>query len=79
MLGSRAGELITTFTIAMRNGVTLRNIGDTIHPYPAWGEGVRRVADQWFVQKQSPTFTKLLQTVFGYEGPILKHGPDEII
>jgi mercury(II) reductase len=79
VLGSRAGELITTFTIAMRNGVTLRNIGDTIHPYPAWGEGVRRVADQWFVQKQSPTFTKLLQTVFGYEGPILKHGPDEII
>ena len=79
VLGSRAGELITTFTIAMRNGVTLRNIGDTIHPYPAWGEGVRRVADQWFVQKQSPTFTRVLQTVFGYEGPVLKHGPDEII
>ena len=79
VLGSRAGELITSFTIAMRNGVTLRNIGDTIHPYPSWGEGVRRVADQWFVQKQSPTFTKILQTVFGYEGPVLKRGPDEII
>ena len=79
VLGSRAGELITSFTIAMRNGVTLRNIGDTIHPYPSWGEGVRRVADQWFVQKQSPTFTKILQTIFGYEGPVLKHGPDEII
>jgi pyruvate/2-oxoglutarate dehydrogenase complex dihydrolipoamide dehydrogenase (E3) component len=79
VLGSRAGELITTFTIAMRNGVTLRNIGDTIHPYPAWGEGVRRVADQWFVQKQSPTFTKVLQTIFGYDGPVLKHGPDDII
>jgi mercury(II) reductase len=79
VLGSRAGELITTFTIAMRNGVTLRNVGDTIHPYPAWGEGVRRVADQWFVQKQSPTFTKMLQTVFGYDGPVLKHGPDDII
>ncbi len=79
VLGSRAGELITSFAIAKRNGVTLRNIGDTIHPYPAWGEGVRRVADQWFVQKQSPTFTKVLQTIFGYDGPVLEHGPDEII
>jgi len=79
VLGARAGELITSFTIAMRNGVSLRNIGDTIHPYPAWGEGVRRVADQWYVQKQSPTFTKVLQTVFGYRGPVIEPDPDEII
>lgn len=79
VLGARAGELITSFTLAMRNGVTLRNIGDTIHPYPAWGEGVRRVADQWFVQKQSPTFTRVLQTLFGYDGPVFEHGPNDII
>ena len=79
VLGAHAGELITSFAIAMRNGVTLRNIGDTIHPYPAWGEGVRRVADQWFVQKQSPMVTKALQTVFGYRGPVLEHGPDDIV
>jgi len=79
VLGAHAGELVTSFAIAMRNGVTLRNIGDTIHPYPAWGEGTRRLADQWYVQQQSPTFTKVLQTVFGYRGPVLKHGPDEII
>jgi len=79
VLGERASELITAFTIAMRNGVTLRNIGDTIHPYPAYGEGVRRVADQWYVQKQSATVTKMLQTVFGYRGPVLEYGPDEIV
>jgi len=79
VLGARAGELITSFALAMRNGVTLRNIGDTIHPYPAWGEGVRRVADQWYVQKQSPTFTKAVQTIFGYRGPVLEHDPDKII
>ena len=79
VLGAHAGELITSFAIAMRNGVTLRNIGDTIHPYPAWGEGVRRVADQWFVQKQSPMVTKALQTVFGYRGPVLEHGPDDSV
>jgi len=79
ILGAHAGELITSFAIAMRNGVTLRNIGDTIHPYPAWGEGVRRVADQWYVQKQSPTFTRALQTVFGYRGPVLEPDPEKII
>ncbi len=79
VLGTNAGELVTSFTIAMRNGVTLRNIGDTIHPYPAWGEGTRRAADQWYVQKQSGTFTKVLQMIFGYRGPQLEYGPDEII
>ena len=79
VLGAHAGELITTFAIAMRNGVTLRHIGDTIHPYPAWGEGTRRVADQWFVQKQSAGVTKALQTIFGYRGPVLEHGPDDIV
>jgi pyruvate/2-oxoglutarate dehydrogenase complex dihydrolipoamide dehydrogenase (E3) component len=79
VLGERAGELITTFVNAMRNGVTLRNIADTIHPYPAYGEGVRRVADQWYVQKQSPTLTRTLQAVFGYRGPVIEPDPDRIV
>jgi len=79
ILGAHAGEMISTFALAMRNGVTLRNIGDTIHPYPAWGEGVRRVADQWYVQKQSTTVTRLLQTVFGYRGPVIAPDPERII
>ena len=79
ILGAHAGEMISTFALAMRNGVTLRNIGDTIHPYPAWGEGVKRVADQWYVQKQSPAFTRALQTVFGYRGPVIEPDPDKII
>jgi pyruvate/2-oxoglutarate dehydrogenase complex dihydrolipoamide dehydrogenase (E3) component len=79
ILGAHAGEMISTFALAMRNGVTLRNIGDTIHPYPAWGEGVKRVADQWYVQKQSPAFTRALQTVFGYRGPVIEPDPDTII
>jgi len=79
ILGAHAGEMISTFALAMRNGVTLRNIGDTIHPYPAWGEGVKRVADQWYVQKQSPTFTRALKTVFGYRGPVIEPDPERII
>ena len=47
--------------------------------YPIRDESVRRGADPCYVQKQSPLFTKALQTGFGYRGPVLKHGPDEII
>ena len=79
VLGAHAGEFISTLALAMKNGVTLRNIADTIHPYPAWGEGVRRVADQWYVQKQSPLFTRALQTVFGYRGPVIAPDPDTVI
>ncbi len=70
VLGERGGELISSYALAMRNGVTLRNIADTILPYPTYGLGVRRAADQWYAQKQSPTLIKLLQTVFGYRGDV---------
>ena len=70
VLGARAGELITSYAIAARNGVTLRNLADTVIPYPTYGLGVRRAADQWYAQKQSPTLIKLLQKVFGYQGDV---------
>src|SRR5699024_3318988 len=46
VLGARAGELISEYAVAMKNGISLRNIADTIHPYPAYNLGVRRAADQ---------------------------------
>ena len=79
ILGKRAGELISEYAVAMKHGVTLRKLADTIHPYPSYGLAARRAADQWYVQKQSPTFTKLLQTVFRYRGPVIEPDPDQII
>lgn len=79
VLGARAGELISEYALAMKNGVTLRNIADTIHPYPSYGLAARRAADQWYAQKQSTTITKLLQMVFGYRGPVLEPDSDRIV
>jgi pyruvate/2-oxoglutarate dehydrogenase complex dihydrolipoamide dehydrogenase (E3) component len=79
VLGSHAGELICEYAVAMRNGVTLRNLADTIHPYPTYGLGARRAADQWYVRKQSPTLVRLLQRVFGYRGPVLEFEPGQIV
>ena len=79
IIGASAGEMISEFALAMKNGVTLRNIADTIHPYPTYGLGVRRAADQWYVQKQSPTLIRWLQRIFGYRGPVLEFAPDQIV
>lgn len=68
--GKQAGDLIGEYALAMRNGVTLRNIADTIHPYPSYGLGVRRAADQWYVQSQSTWMVKLIKWVFGYRGTV---------
>ena len=68
ILGTNAGELIGEYALAVRNGVTLRRISNTIHPYPTYVLGNRRAADQWYVRKQSRTFVSWLKKIFGYRG-----------
>ena len=57
----------------------LRQISDTIHPYPTYGLGVRRAADQWYAQKQSPTLVRFMQKIFGYRGLVIEPDPDRIV
>ncbi|MEE9234463.1 MAG: FAD-dependent oxidoreductase [Candidatus Acidoferrales bacterium] len=71
ILGANAGEMIGEYAVALRNGVRLRQIADTIHPYPTYVLGNRRAADQWYVQKFSPTLVRWLQRLFGYRGRVL--------
>ena len=54
VVGERAGELISVYAVAMKAGVSVREISDTIFPYPTYGLGARRAADQYYVQKQFP-------------------------
>ncbi len=79
VLGARAGELISEFALAMRNGVTLRALSDTIHPYPSYGLAARRVADQWYAQKQSARVTRWVKRIFGYDGPEIEPEPGRIV
>jgi len=80
VLGAAAGELICEYAVAMKNGVTLRNIADTIHPYPTYGLGARRAADQWYVKNQSEFMTKAIKTIFGYKGQLPDlSDPDRIV
>ncbi|GAA5522173.1 FAD-dependent oxidoreductase [Aliifodinibius salicampi] len=68
--GKQAGDLIGEYALAMRNGVTLRNMADTIYPYPTYGLGARRAADQWYIQSQSTWMVKLIKWLFGYRGTV---------
>ena len=79
ILGESAGDLICELAVAMRNGVTLRRLADTIHPYPTLGLGVRRLADQWYVAKRSRRFVRVLQILFGFRGPTREFTRGEIV
>ncbi len=68
ILGAHAGEMIGEYALALRHGLTLRNIADTLHPYPTFVLGNRRAADQWYVRKHSRKLVWLLQKLFGYRG-----------
>ncbi len=47
IVGPRAGDLITEFTVAMRHGLGLRKLLATIHVYPSYAGAVQQAAAQW--------------------------------
>ncbi|WP_421775109.1 dihydrolipoyl dehydrogenase family protein [Gracilimonas sp.] len=80
VVGAHAGEFISEYAVAIKNGVSLRGIADTIHPYPSWGLGARRAADQWYIKNQSEWSVKLIKTVFGYRGDVPDYSdPNRVI
>jgi len=80
VVGAHAGEMISEYAVAMRNGVTLRNIADTIHPFPSWTLGARRAADQWYIKNQSETSVKWMKRIFGFKGEIPDYSdPNRIV
>jgi len=55
ILGSRAGEMIAEFALALKKKMTLADVSSTIHAYPTYMCGNRRAADEWGLSRQSPT------------------------
>ena len=56
-----AGEMISAITLAMTNGLGLKQIAAAIHPYPTLAEAVRQVADAYNRTRLTP-FTRRLFT-----------------
>ena len=68
ILGVHAGELIAEYALAMKNGLKLRHISGTIHPYPTYMLGNRRAADFWYMERRGPALVRWLKRLFGYRG-----------
>ncbi len=80
VVGAHAGEMISEYALAMKNGVSLRDFADTIHPYPSYGLGARRAADQWYIKNQSETLVKWIKRIFRYRGEIPDYSdPNRIV
>jgi pyruvate/2-oxoglutarate dehydrogenase complex dihydrolipoamide dehydrogenase (E3) component len=80
VLGAHAGEIISQYALAMKNGISLKKMSDTIYPYPSYSLGARRAADQWYVKNQSRTLVKWIKRLFGYRGPLPDvSDPDKIV
>ena len=47
IVGAHAGEMLAEFVLAMRHGLGLNKILDTIHAYPTWAEANKYAAGNW--------------------------------
>lgn len=59
VVAHHAGDLISEITLAMNNGLGLKAIGNTIHPYPTQAEAIRKLGDQYNRTRLTP-FVKWL-------------------
>ncbi|HEX3035356.1 MAG TPA: dihydrolipoyl dehydrogenase [Thermodesulfobacteriota bacterium] len=63
IIGPSAGELISELVLAVKNGLTVKDISSTIHVYPTLALGTRQTTDQFFRKKfdSSPWLQKSLK------------------
>jgi pyruvate/2-oxoglutarate dehydrogenase complex dihydrolipoamide dehydrogenase (E3) component len=59
IVASNAGDMISEMTLAMTNGLGLKHIAGTIHPYPTQAEAIRQVADAYNRTRLTPMIKKL--------------------
>ncbi|MBI2391214.1 MAG: FAD-dependent oxidoreductase [Deltaproteobacteria bacterium] len=68
VVGRSAGEVVAELALAMKHGIPLRKIADTIHAYPTLALAARRVSDQWYVQRTAPALLRMIMTLRGLRG-----------
>jgi len=61
VVARHAGEMISELTLAVGNGLGLRTLARTIHPYPTQAEAIKRVADAYNRTRLTPFVKGLFQ------------------
>ena len=60
IVAPNAGDLISEITLGMVNGVGLKGVAKTIHPYPTMADAIRKVGDQYNRSRLSPRVAGLM-------------------
>lgn len=66
--GERAGDTIAEWLLAMRTRMSLRELSGTIHAYPTYALGAKRLADEWLAARISSTVAPVARRLLRYGG-----------
>ena len=66
MVAGHAGEMISEMTAAIRNGLGLGALADTIHPYPTQAEVIRKAGDAYNRTRLTPTLKRLFGMILAW-------------
>ncbi len=64
VLAPSAGTMIVELALAMRQGTTIGELADLVHPYPTMSEGIRRAANEYSRSRLTPTVHRWLDRWF---------------
>ncbi len=71
IVGKQAGEMISHYTLAMKSGITLKQLAGVIYPYPTYAYGVGIAADHWSAaRRKNGNFSRWIQRIFRFKGPV---------
>lgn len=68
ILGANAGEMIAEYALAIKAKAGLSTISSTIHPYPTYAMGNRKVADIFATNVLTPSRVAWIQRLFRLRG-----------
>lgn len=60
IVATNAGDLISEITLAMTNGIGLKGLANTIHPYPTQADAIRKIGDQYNRTRLTPTVKRMM-------------------
>lgn len=61
IVARHAGEMISEITLAMTNGIGLKGIAQTIHPYPTQAECIKKIGDAYNRTRLTPFAKTILE------------------
>jgi pyruvate/2-oxoglutarate dehydrogenase complex dihydrolipoamide dehydrogenase (E3) component len=64
LVAEHAGDLVGELALAIRHGIGLAKIADTIHPYPTRAEVIKKAGDRWNRGRLTPTVRRALDLFF---------------